>query len=334
MANLTLGDMAHRFLLRKQSVALQVEAQRLSTEVATGRAADTARAVKGDLVPLAAIETSLRRLEGYRSATSDAELYATSMQAALGTIDDLSGDLSVTLLEAGRGGQTRMLGNAGVEASERLDAALSALNVQVGGRTLFAGEAVQGPAIVESATLLGLLDGVVAGALTGDEVANRVAAWFADPAGFAAQAYLGGAPGGEVPVSQTDSIRLDITAADPAIRTTLEGLALAAMMTRTSIPQDDGARTVIATRAGDTLLAVKTPLTDLAARLGLTEARIADTKERNDFEKNALQLARSALLDVDPYEASTRLEATETQIETLYAVTARLSRLSLVDFLR
>lgn len=333
MANLTLGDMSHRFLLRKQSLALQFEVQRLSTEVATGRSPDTAGTVRGDLVPLSAIETSLRRLEGYKAATADAELYATAMQQTLGTLDTLSDDLSVTLLEAGRGGQVRMLGNAGVEAAGRLASALTALNVQAGGRTLFAGEAVQGAAIVDADTLLGLLDGVVAGAATGDEVADRVAAWFADPAGYAAQAYLGGAATGEVPVSHTRNIRLDFTAADPAIRTTIEGLALAALLTRSSAPQDDGARTVIAARAGDTLLGVKTARTDLAARLGMVEARVAEAKTDNDAEKSALQLARSALLDSDPYEASTRLEATETQIETLYAVTARLARLSLVDFL-
>lgn len=333
MANLTLGDMSHRFLLRKQSLALQLEVQRLSTEVATGRSPDTAGTVRGDLVPLSAIETSLRRLEGYKAATADAELYATAMQQTLGTLDTLSEGLSVTLLEAGRGGQVRMLGNAGVEAAGRLDSALTALNVQAGGRTLFAGEAVQGAAVVDADTLLGLLDGVVAGATTGAEVADRVAAWFADPAGYAAQAYLGGAATGEVPVSHTRNIRLDFTAADPAIRATIEGLALAAMMTRASVPQDQGAKTVIAARAGDTLLGIKTARTDLAARLGMIEARVAEAKTDNNAEKSALQLARSALLDSDPYEASTRLEATETQIETLYAVTARLARLSLVDFL-
>lgn len=334
MPNLTLGDMAHSFLLRKQSLALQRESQRLSTEVATGRAPDTAGAVKGDLVPLSAIETSLRRLEGYKSATADAELYATAMQATLGKIDKLSEDLATTLLSAGRGGQTRMLPNAGVDAEGRLDSALTALNIQVGGRTAFAGENVQGAAIVDKDTLLGLLDGVVAGAATGADVADRIAAWFADPAGFAAQGYLGGDPLGAVPVSQAQDVRLDITAADPAIRTTIEGLALAAMLNRASVPQDTGAKTVIASRAGDTLMGVKTARTDLAARLGMTEQRIADAKEHNDAEKSAMTLARSALLDTDPYEASTRLEATETQIETLYAVTARLSRLSLVDFLR
>lgn len=333
MPSVTLGDMAQGFLLRKQNVALQAEAQRLATEVATGRAADPARAVRGDLVPVSAIETSLRRLDGYRAATNDADLVATGMQQVLGVLDGLGDGLTTTLLQAGSGGQRAMLGIAGVEGEGRLASALAALDTQLGGRSLFAGEAVQGPATIGSDALLGLLDGVVAGAASGDEVADRVAAWFSDPAGYAALAYVGGAPAGDLPLSQTASVSLDITAADPAIRATIEGLALAALLARGSIPPDEGARVVIAARAADTLLAAKTPRTDLAAGLGLAEARISDARDRNDAEAAALKLARSALLDVDSYEVSVRLEATQTQIETLYAVTARLSRLSLVDYL-
>jgi flagellar hook-associated protein 3 FlgL len=47
-----------------------------------------------------------------------------------------------------------------------------------------------------------------------------------------------------------------------------------------------------------------------------------------------LEIARADLVAIDPFEAATRMEAAQTQLETLYSVTARLSRLSLVDFLR
>ena len=36
---------------------------------------------------------------------------------------------------------------------------------------------------------------------------------------------------------------------------------------------------------------------------------------------------------VDPYEAATRLSALETQLQASYAVTARLSRMSFLNFL-
>ena len=51
-------------------------------------------------------------------------------------------------------------------------------------------------------------------------------------------------------------------------------------------------------------------------------------------EATALGLAREALIGADPYEAAAALEAAETQLETLYTLTARISRLSLVNFLR
>ena len=41
----------------------------------------------------------------------------------------------------------------------------------------------------------------------------------------------------------------------------------------------------------------------------------------------------SALESVDPYEASTRVTTLLTQIETSYAMTARIQQLSLLDYL-
>jgi flagellar hook-associated protein 3 FlgL len=37
---------------------------------------------------------------------------------------------------------------------------------------------------------------------------------------------------------------------------------------------------------------------------------------------------------VDPFEAASELQTVQTQLETLYTITARSSRLSLVAFLR
>ena len=55
---------------------------------------------------------------------------------------------------------------------------------------------------------------------------------------------------------------------------------------------------------------------------------------RNGAETTSLQIARNGITAVDPYETASRLEATRQQLETLYTLTARISRLSLVDFLR
>ena len=87
-------------------------------------------------------------------------------------------------------------------------------------------------------------------------------------------------------------------------------------------------------KAGETMITSQGELAVLQAHIGTVESRIEDAKIINSAEGAALDLARSEMLGVDPYETATKLENTQTQLETLYALTARLSRLSLVDFLR
>jgi flagellar hook-associated protein 3 FlgL len=99
--------------------------------------------------------------------------------------------------------------------------------------------------------------------------------------------------------------------------------------------QGQGAtRVQVMRRAGEVLAEGASARAHMAGRLGTTEGQIAAAATRNSAEVAALEIARNGLVSVDPYEAATRLEAAQSQLEALYTATARLSRLSLVDFLR
>ena len=71
----------------------------------------------------------------------------------------------------------------------------------------------------------------------------------------------------------------------------------------------------------------------MQGRLGETQARIDETQIRLTGERDALNLARNNLIGADPYEAAGQLEVVQTRLETLYAVTARTSRLNLTEYL-
>ncbi|OZA12697.1 MAG: flagellar biosynthesis protein FlgL, partial [Rhodobacterales bacterium 17-64-5] len=90
----------------------------------------------------------------------------------------------------------------------------------------------------------------------------------------------------------------------------------------------------LAQRAGQELLTSEDSRIALAARIGTAEAKVEAARTRNAAEETALGILRSDLGSVDPYEAATRLEAARNQLESLYLVTARVSRLSLTEFLR
>lgn len=334
MGLVSLGDMAQSFMLRRQNVALKSDLQRLSLELTTGRVADIAARVSGDLVPISAIDASLARLNGYRAVTAEAGLFAGSMQTALGVVDEVATDLSRTLLAATSSATQALIDAAGTEARSRLETVMSALNTRVGDRSLFAGTATNGPAIVPAETMMLALDTAIIGATTAQDIEVAVSAWFNAPTGFAATAYTGNGALARVNIAQGEEAALDITATDPAIRATLKGLALAALLGRGALAGQPTERQILANRAGLSLLESQSDRTYLAARLGTAQAQIDAAASRNAAESTSLQIARADITAADPFETASKLQETQQQLEKIYAITARITRLSLMDYLR
>jgi flagellar hook-associated protein 3 FlgL len=74
-------------------------------------------------------------------------------------------------------------------------------------------------------------------------------------------------------------------------------------------------------------------LTTLQAKVGTTEQRVTNASERMSIQIDLMTKHISVLESVDPYEASTRVTALLTQIETAYALTARIQKLSVLNYL-
>ncbi|KGJ19555.1 hypothetical protein IX55_09810 [Paracoccus sanguinis] len=55
---------------------------------------------------------------------------------------------------------------------------------------------------------------------------------------------------------------------------------------------------------------------------------------RNVAEGSALSIARSDILAADPYQTASELTQTEANLQNLYALTARMTKLSLTDYIR
>ena len=85
--------------------------------------------------------------------------------------------------------------------------------------------------------------------------------------------------------------------------------------------------------AGKRVASAATPLTMRRADVGLLEQAVERAASRNAAEATAMSLARSDILAADPYETASALTQTEASLQNLYALTVRLSRLSLTDYL-
>ncbi|MFA9230374.1 MAG: flagellar biosynthesis protein FlgL [Microgenomates group bacterium] len=335
MSLVSLGDMAQSFLLRRQSMAAKLDISRLSTELTTGRTADLGRHLSGDLVPFSALDTSLARLKGFSTVTKDAGVYLGAMQATLGSFTQMGGDLSRVLMSAASGQTALGVDAAGLKAEQSFQTAVSMLNTQVGGQTLFAGDRTQGTAIASADAILQQIEAAItlSGAVSAQDVELAVANWFAAPAGFGLTGYLGGPPLAVLQIAPGESVTRDITAADPALVKNLQALATAALLGRGLFVGQPAARQDLARRTGVALLEGQSDLTYLSARLGNNEAQVDEAATRNAAEGASLEMARNALVAVDPYETASKLQESQAQLEKIFLITARMSKLSLTEYM-
>jgi len=331
MANVTLGDMAQSFALRRQNASLQAEVQRLSTETVTGLAADTGRAVAGDFTALSSITRSLSQLEAYRHSGTMAATLATGTQNALTVLGKAVEGLGARLVDPVQAGNAGTLAALTQGADQAFRSVVATLDTRLGGQSLFAGTAVEGQAMADAGAILSSLQAATEGLTSASRLAAAVDDWFESD--FATVAYQGGAGRAPMAVGEGDHVNVLVTAEDPAIMETLKGLAMGVLLNRGALEGLAEERQAAATLSGETLLNADAARVSLVSRLGVAEGRLADIQTRDAAQAAALNLARTEMLSVDPYESAVRLEAAQTQVETLYSVTARLSKMSLADFI-
>ena len=336
----TVGDLAGTFLMNRQSVTLRTDVRRHSTELATGRTADLPARLRGDFTVHAALTRGRALAEVQARALAEARLLAEAAQTALGTVQEAVETASARLLAAAGTADPADLARAGSEARRGFEAAVGALNLRLADRAAFAGAATDRPPLAPAGEILAALAALTAAAPTAAAAIAAVDDWFDAPGGgFETFAYRGSpaslapVPLAPVPLAPGETAEPPPRADDAALRQALKALALGALI-GTAAPADPGAPAALARAAGDRALAATGGVIGLRTGLGSAEAALSAAEARAASEAAAGERALADLVASDPYEAATRLEAAQTRLEALQALTVRLSRLSLAELLR
>ena len=132
-------------------------------------------------------------------------------------------------------------------------------------------------------------------------------------------------------VALNETVQTSVSANNEGIRKLAMAAASVAAMFDSNVGET--ARNALLTRTVGLVGEAMADIANLRSETGIVENRVKNASDRlnmqvNLFEKNILQLE-----SVDPYEASTRVSSLLTQIETSYALTARIQQLSLVKYL-
>lgn len=333
MSLVSLGDLAQSLILRRNMNHTKLQVQTLSEEMTTGVTSDIARHLRGDLGPLSGLNQTLSQLEGYKSVTTELELFAGSMQTALESLDGFASALATPLQSASVARDAASIGAMGAEAQQKFEAAIGLLNTRVGDRALFSGKATDRAPLPDGSAILAQLQALVASETTAEGARDAVFAWFDDPAGYSAL-YAGDDVLAAVDIGQGEDVRLTITAESDGVIETLKGLAIAALTAEGATALHPDGRATLGIMAGASLMASQSARADMRADIAVTESRISAAQTRNSSETTALEIARARLVEVDAYEAATELTSAQTRLETIYAVTSRLSSLNLASYLR
>ncbi len=331
----SIGDMAQTFALRRQSVDLNRQMDRLTEELSSGVTSDVPRHLSGNLLQLADVERDLSVLDARRDAVRIAATDSGIMQTALESVQATASDLATDALTAGFTAGGLQIATVATQARAALETIIGALNSSVAGRALFSGNETDISPLADADAIVGEVKNALTDTSDVTAILSDLDAFFSDSAGgFGTLAYRGGVDGlTPRDLGAGESVGLDIRADDPALRDVMKQTALVAILDDASLGLSEQDRRDLIGQAGEMLLAGQSNLTELRANLGFAEERIAKAESRIKAGLTTLNLARSDLLSVDMASTAVDLEQVQTQMETLYTLTARSARLSLVNFL-
>ena len=332
----SIGDLAQTFVMRQRNAQLQFRNQQLNQEVVTGQTSDPVRHLSGNLGQLSSMDRDLTVLESHRFAAVEARITTTAMQTALDRFQTVGEGLASAALSGATLKNGPQLNIVSEQANQGLGDMVAALNTRSAGRALFGGTAVDKTPVASADAIMSAARSATNGASSASDVRAALDAMFDGAGAYFETSLYAGDDNGLAPfqLGEGEAVQLDIRATDPAIKDMLKNTVALALAGDPGIGLDLEQRQSLAGLAGSDLQGVQGGTTEIRARLGHAESRIEHATARLSTEMSALEQARDDLLAVDPYEAATELQSTQSQIEMLYNLTARSARLSLVSFLK
>ncbi len=336
MSVISFGDMASTLRnMRATSVAKQ-QLHQAGQEISTGLKADLRQSVSGNFAPLSHIDRSLRTLSSYSYVIIEAGHIAQTMQNGLETIANHVSQSGASLITASALFDTNGLSIQSNDSASRLESVINTLNTRANGRAIYSGQSTSQAPFTSADDLMNDVLGAIAaaGAVNANDMMTVIDTWFDDPSGgFATTSYLGStSPRSPLHISESDVAKFEFTANDDSIRQVLKGLVAGAVVSQSALPSFEE-KSKLMQYAGQTLLGAEAQLSKARANIGTLQERVEEVSVANQARRFGFEAAKSEIVSADIYEASTRLNQAEVQLDLVYSITARMSRLSLADYI-
>ncbi len=319
--------------LTASTADIKARADEARTELVSGRHADLKKELGAAVGDTHLLRKAIDDVRAMQTAATRALGRAGAAQLSMTRASEGVIETGANLLSAVGQNDQQSIALAATQAGLQLDAAISAFNTRYEGRSLFAGDASNLPALADSETLLNDVRAIFAGAADNAQLQADLDAYFNTPGGgFETNVYLGGAgEAARTEISSGELINYSAKADEQPVRDLLRNLSsLVVASEQLAWPERSDALSA----AGAGLIQAVNDITTMRARVGAAEERMVAADARLEAEATALSASYNELTAVDPFEAASRLQALETQLEASYVATSRISQLTFANFIR
>ncbi len=334
--------------LRQSILKTQGDLVGAQKEATTGRFADIGLSLGGHTGRTVSFRQEHARLNAVVDSNALTSGRLDSTQAALGDIQTVAKDFLGALIALPEGAIGATVLQEQAEAG--LTALIQGLNASMGGKHLFGGInsdpapitdyfATPAPAnkqAVDSAfaTAFGIGQddpGVAAISATDMQtfLDGPFQALFDDPQW--ADWSAASSQNMQSRITPTEVVETSVNANEQAMRKLAMAYTMVADLGTAGL--NEGTLRVLTEKATQLMAEGINEVTALQARLGGVQGRIAQVNDRMSMQLDILSRQVTDLEAVDPYEAASRVNTLMTQLETGYALTARMQRLSILDYL-
>lgn len=342
-----ISSLAVSTATRSHTLRMQSELTKLEKEVVSGRVYDAGIHLGSRTGQSISLERDIARLQGIIESNSLAASRLAATQAGLATIGEQANKLlTLTIPATGDAVRPEI---AIAAARQMLGEMTGVLNTTFNGESLFAGVntdvrpindffATPSPARTAMETLFQTHFGFAYTDPAAQAIDNASMSTFLTT--VLEPHFLGaGWADWSNATDETITARITLTETVPAsVSANTEGvrrlaMAAAAIAVFFEGEIDQPARDAILEFGTAQTVQAITRVSQVQAQAGIVENRISAADERLDIQIGIFRTQNSELVEVDPYEASSRVSLLLAQIETAYTLTSRIRALSLVKYL-
>lgn len=326
---------------------LQAQLARSTGEIASGRKSDPTRELGVGASLLYRLHDDVQQGGALKNSASLAGERMKTMQTAMTSVAKVMTDMSAQILQADALKQQSFttLGN---DTPDVMASIADLLNTDFQGQKVFGGTDSAKLPIKNIANLPAqvktMLDAAVAAnggaALNATQAATLmtdIGAMFGGPTSAFYTTYYGsGSKTGDsdpnlVRIGEGQTLSYDVRGDNAAFKDAFQALALTSLLNSGKLESD--AKVALTDRAGQLMRGAQSSLTTLSGSLGSKEARLERVAEIQSRTVDAATAQINDLEGADYYLLSDQVESMKIQLNATYAITAQLSKLSLVNYL-